>query len=183
MAPWLTTRVKVLMVLSALALALFLWDSRQPRSPRPQAAGAEPSGSVAGKLLQISPGLQQLLGTETKSAPKPILSEDKRRVLEERAAAPGDEIRSAWRLRDSRASPRSAPASRRICMCRGLSGTQPGCTQSSTIRWSESEMKWTGSGSSPSNGIGSRSPRETSDRSSGWANETPAGRTAGSPFL
>jgi hypothetical protein len=88
MAPWLTTRVKVLVVLSALALALFLWDSRQPRAPRPQTAGGGPSESVAGKLLQLPPALQQLLATETKPAPKPILSAEARRALEERARGP-----------------------------------------------------------------------------------------------
>jgi len=88
MASWLTMRVKVLLVLSALALALFLWDSRHAGVPRPQIAGSRQSGSAAGKLLQLSPELHQLLGTETKSAPKPVPSGDVLRALEEQARAP-----------------------------------------------------------------------------------------------
>lgn len=85
MAPWLTTRVKVLAVFAALALSLFLWDFQQPRAPRPQTAGGGPAEPVAGKLLQLPPALQQLLATETKPAPEPILPGDVRRALEERS--------------------------------------------------------------------------------------------------
>lgn len=88
MPPWLTTRVKVLVVLTALALALFLWDSQQPRAPRPQTAGSGSSEPVEGRLLQLPPALQQLLATETKPAPKPILSAEARRALEERSRRP-----------------------------------------------------------------------------------------------
>lgn len=83
MAQRLTTRLKVLLVLAALAFVLVLWDSQQPR--RPRTAGGGSPGSLPGRMLELPPALQQLLAADTQAASKPTLSPEVRRALEERA--------------------------------------------------------------------------------------------------
>lgn len=93
MAAWVTTRVKVLLALAALALALYLWSPR-PGTPRvgtpeaPRATGGGPAGYPQGGLPQLPAAVQQILGTATKGAPKPTLSPGARRALEDRARGP-----------------------------------------------------------------------------------------------
>jgi hypothetical protein len=76
----LTPRVKVLLILAALAFVFFLWNPRLPGGPgAPPTREAPPS-----ELSQLPEAVQQLLGT-TKSAPKPPLSPQVRQAMEERA--------------------------------------------------------------------------------------------------
>jgi hypothetical protein len=84
MNSWLTKRVKVLLIVAALAFVLVLWNPRPPGGP-----GALPVREApANELSRLPEAVQQLLAT-TKSPPKPILSPEVRQAMEERA-------RGAW---------------------------------------------------------------------------------------
>lgn len=86
MPPWLTTRVKVLLALAALALVLYLWNPRVPVGPAAMRGG--PAGHPPGGLPQLPAAVQRVLGTAAKEPPKPTLSPEARRALEERARGP-----------------------------------------------------------------------------------------------
>ena len=88
MPAWLTTRVKVLLVLVVLAFGLVLWDTmtRRVGGPPPTPGGdtiPSPSG-----LTQLPAAIQQLLAPETKAGPKPRLSSEALRGLQERSRGP-----------------------------------------------------------------------------------------------
>jgi hypothetical protein len=82
MNSWLTLRVKVLLVLAALAFVVFLWNPRPPGGPGTLPAREAP----ANDLSRLPEAVQQLLGT-TKSPPKPA-SPWVRQAMEERARGP-----------------------------------------------------------------------------------------------
>ena len=86
MPPRLSTRLKVLLGLVALAFALFLWDPKGPaRSPatRGGAAGIPQAG-----LPQLPAAVQQLIEAAQKAAPTPGRSPGMLRLLERRARGP-----------------------------------------------------------------------------------------------
>jgi hypothetical protein len=80
MTGWLTPRVKVLLILAALALLLVLWNPRLPGGPGPLPVREAPPSDPA----RLPEAVQQLLAA-TKTAPKPPLSPAVRQAMEERA--------------------------------------------------------------------------------------------------
>ena len=83
----LTTRIKVLTILAVLAFALFLLDFRQPRSPQSQAAGGGSAGSES-RAPEAPAAVWQPVAVQTKAAPRPVVSAEARRALEERSRGP-----------------------------------------------------------------------------------------------
>jgi hypothetical protein len=81
MPGWLTPRVKVLLILATLALALNLWERGVPRAPRTTPPAQDAPASDPSRLPDA---VQQLLGA-TKGAPKPTLSPGERQAMEARA--------------------------------------------------------------------------------------------------
>jgi len=88
MPAWLTTRVKVLLVLTGLAFALVLWDTATRRAAGPPTAPGGPTAPSPSGLAQLPVAVQQLLAPETKAAPKPRLSAGTLRGLQESSRGP-----------------------------------------------------------------------------------------------
>jgi len=86
MPVWLNLRIKVLLVVAALAFALFLWNPRP--APRRVGTPTGTGGGVMEGLRQLPAAVQQLLTTAMKETPKPRISPEARLALEERARGP-----------------------------------------------------------------------------------------------
>jgi hypothetical protein len=85
MPPLLTTRIKVLVVLAAVALGLSLWDFLYLGAPRPPTAGGGSPDSLGSGRPEVPPAVQKVLATETKAAARPIPSPKMRRPSQQGA--------------------------------------------------------------------------------------------------
>jgi len=88
MPVWLTTRVKVLLVLVGLAFALVLWDTTTRRAAGPPTTPGGPTAPSPRGLAQRPAAVQQLLAPESKVPPQPRLSPEALRGLQERSRGP-----------------------------------------------------------------------------------------------
>ena len=78
----------MLLVLVVLAFGLVLWDTMTRQTLGPPTTPGGPTTASPSRLAQLPAAVQQLLAPETKAAPKPRLSPEALRGLQERSRGP-----------------------------------------------------------------------------------------------